>query len=121
VETLAYFKIGSTDLSSYVNELKVIKAANYTAQTNAAGNTVVDYINSKRTIEVGIIPLSDAAMKTIQNAIGSLNVNVSFRNPQTGTLEENIKCIIPENEITYYTIQANKVLYNAFTLKFIEL
>lgn len=55
---MAYFKIGDVDFSLYVNSLKVSKTANYSAQTNAAGDTVVDYINSKRTIEVGIIPLN---------------------------------------------------------------
>jgi hypothetical protein len=105
----------------YVNELKITKTANYNAQTNAAGNTVVDYINSKRTIEVGIIPLNDAAMKALQNAINAFSVSISFRNPKTGALEENVACIIPEDTVEYYTIQAGKVLYNAFTLQFIEL
>ena len=47
---MAYFKIGTTDYSKYVNALKVDRGANYNAQTNAAGDTVVDYINHKRTI-----------------------------------------------------------------------
>ena len=37
------------------------------------------------------------------------------------SLEENINCIIPENNVEYYTIQINKVMYKAFTLKIIEL
>lgn len=118
---MAYFKIGSVDLSMYCNALNVKKTANYNAQTNAAGNTVVDFINHKRTIEVGIIPLDSAAMSTIQNIIGAFNVNISFRNPQTGQLEENVNVIVPESNVEYYTIQANKVMYNAFTLEFIEL
>lgn len=116
-----YFKIGDTDYSIYVNELKVNKEANYNAQTNAAGNTVVDYINAKRTIEVGIIPLDSAAMVRLQEAIDAFSVSISFRNPKTGVLEENINCIIPTNSVEYYTIQVNKVMYKAFTLKFIEL
>ena len=118
---MAYFKIGETDYSMYVNELKVEKIANYTAQTNAAGNTVVDYINHKRTIEVGIIPLNSATMEALQTAIDAFNVSISFRNPQTGALEENVNCIIPDSNVEYYTIQADKVLYKAFSLKFIEL
>ena len=105
----------------YVNQLKVSSAANYSAQTNAAGNTVVDYINTKRTIEVGIIPLDSAAMIALENAIGAFNVSISFRNPKSGALEENINCIIPSRDIEYYTIQAQKVMYKAFTLKFTEL
>jgi hypothetical protein len=118
---MAYFKINNVDYSMYVNQLKVNKSSVYNAQTNAAGNTVVDYINSKREIEVGIIPLNDTAMQQLQTAIDAFNVSISFRNPKTNALEENINCIIPENGIEYYTIQADKVMYNAFTLKFIEL
>lgn len=118
---MAYLKLGSVDFSNYCNELIVKKTANYTAQTNAAGNTVVDFINHKRTIEVGIIPLDRATMETLQNIIGAFNIKISFLNPQTGVLEENVNVIIPESNIEYYTIQANKVLYKAFKLEFIEL
>lgn len=59
---MAYFKINGVDYSMYVKELKINKNVNYNAQTNAAGNTVVDFINAKRTIEVGIIPLNDSVM-----------------------------------------------------------
>ena len=118
---MAYFKIGETDYSMYVNELNIEKEANYHAQTNAAGNTVVDYINHKRTIEVGIIPLDSDAMKALQTAIDAFSVSISFRNPKTGELEEGVSCIIPGNNVEYYTIQANKVMFNAFKLEFIEL
>jgi hypothetical protein len=118
---MSYFKINNIDYSLYVNELKVNREANYNSQTNAAGDTVIDYINHKRTIEVGIIPLNSEVMIALQQAIENLNVLISFRNPLTGALEENVNCIIPSNNVEYYTIQANKVMYNAFTLKFIEL
>lgn len=118
---MAYFKIGNKDFSNYVNALKVNKSANYNALTNAAGNTVIDYINSKRVIEVGIIPLTDAAMVELMAAIGAVNVSISFHNPITNVLEENVNCIIPDSAIEHYTIQAGKVLYKAFSLQFIEL
>ena len=118
---MAYFKINGEDFSMYVNELRVKKAANYNAQTNAAGDTVVDYINSKRSIEVGIIALDSSVMPQIQEAIDAFNVSISFRNPKTNALEENVNCIIPDNEIDYYTIRADKVMYNGFTLTFTEL
>lgn len=117
---MAYFKIGKTDFSSIVNELNINKTSNYNSQTNAAGDTVVDYINTKRIIEVGIIPLDDTAMAELQTAINDFKVMISFRNPKTNQLE-TIFCIIPESGIEYYTIQANKVMYKAFKLKFIEL
>lgn len=118
---MAYFKIGNTDYSMYVNKLNISKEANYNAQTNAAGNTVVDYINHKRIIEVGIIPLDSAAMMALQSAIDAFNVSISFRNPKTGALETGVNCIIPSSNVEYYTIQADKVMYKAFTLEFIEL
>lgn len=118
---MAYFKIGDKDYSNIVNSLKVVKSANYNAQTNAAGDTVVDFINHKRTIEVGIIPLSDVNMAPLQARLDAFNVSISFRNPQTNELEENVNCIIPEAEIDYYTIQVNNVSYKGMTLKFTEL
>lgn len=118
---MAYFKIGTVDFSAYCSELIVNKTANYTAQTNAAGNTVVDFINHKRTIEVGIIPLDSATMSTLQNIIGAFNVSISFRNPQTGELENGVNVIIPESNVEYYTIQSNKVQFKALKLEFIEL
>lgn len=117
---MAYFKIGKTDFSNIVNELKVDNTSNYNSQTNAAGDTVVEYINTKRIIEVGIIPLDDTTMAELQTAINDFKVMISFRNPKTNQLE-TIFCIIPESGVEYYTIQANKVMYKAFRIKFIEL
>lgn len=116
-----YFLIDGVDFSPYVNELKVEKAANYNAQVNAAGNTVVDLINHKRTIHVGIIPLDSVSMAKLLNAIAKFNVSVAFRNPQTNELESNVNCIIPSSNVEYYTIQANNVSYKAFSLTFSEL
>lgn len=118
---MSYFKINNKDYSMYVNKLVVDKEHNYSAQTNAAGNTVVDYINSKREIEVGIIPLDAESLKALLTDIDAFNVYISFLNPLTNTLEENVNCIIPEHGVDYYTIQANKTMVNAFKLKFIEL
>ena len=117
---MAYLKINGNDYSMYCNELKVSKDVNYNAQTNAAGNTVVDYINAKREIEVGIIPLNDTVMKTLLADLEAFNIMLSFRNPNTNQMEE-VNCIIPSNNVEYYTIQANKVQYKAMTLNFIEL
>lgn len=118
---MSYFKINDIDFSKYVNELNVETNVNYNSQTNAAGDSVVDYINKKRTIEVGIIPLDDAAMAELQAAIDAFNVSISFRNPLTNTLESGVNCIIPSFGVEYYTIQVNKVSYKAFSLSFIEL
>lgn len=117
---MAYFKIGDNDYSMYVSELNVTKEANYNAQTNAAGDTVVDFINHKRQIEVGIIAINDTVMSQLLSDLEAFNVFISFRNPQTNALEE-VNCICPESSVEYYTIQADRVLYNAFQIEFIEL
>lgn len=119
---MAYFKIGEHDYSAYTSELKVVKATNYNAQTNAAGDTVVDFINQKRQIEVKIISLADEALvKQLLADVDGFNVSVSYRDPRTGALSEGVSCIIPESEVDYYTIQTDKVRFNEFTLKFTEL
>ena len=118
---MAYFKINNVDYSKYVESLKVQKKANYNAQTNAAGNTVVDFINSKRTIEVGIITIDEADAKALLTACAAFNVSISYRDPATGALVEGVNCIIPSTDVDYYTIQTNKVVLNDFKLKFTEL
>lgn len=118
---MSYFKIDGNDYSAYVNGLTVSCETNYNSQTNAAGNSVVDYINQKRTITVGIIPLDDTVMAELLADVEKFNVSISFRNPKTNLLEENVDCIIPDSEVEYYTIQANKVMYNALSLTFTEL
>lgn len=118
---MAYFKIGDTDFSGICNKLEVSATTNYNAQTNAAGNTVVDYINKKHVITVGIISLDDVEMLRLQQAIEGFSVVVSYRDPRTNMLKEKVPCIIPENAVNYYTIQEGNVRYNALTLKFSEL
>ena len=118
---MSYFKIDGKDYSLCVNELKIKKNFNYNAQTNANGDTVVDKINSKREIEVGIIPLDEKTMMALQLAINAFSVSISFRNPMTNEVEEDVPCIIPSNGVEYYTIQAGKVMFKAFSLTFQEL
>lgn len=118
---MAYFKVNDIDFSNYVSSLKITKSNNYNAQTNAAGNTVIDYINTKRTIEVGFIALDGAVMPQIQQEIDKFSVTLSFIDNATGGLIEGVKCVIPNSEIEFYNIQINKVMYKAFTLTFTEL
>lgn len=117
---MSYIKINENDYSAYCNALNIKSKVAYSAQTNAAGNSVVDYINTKHEIEVGIIPVNDAVMIHLQLDLAKFGVDLTYRNPATNELT-TIKCIIPDNGIEYYTIQAGKVLYNAVKLKFIEL
>lgn len=117
---MSYLKIKGVDYSSYVSDLKVNKGFNYNAQANAAGNTVVDYINSKRSIEVSIIPLDKTVMATLQEALDSFQCQIDFLNPQTNELT-TINTIISNIKVEYYTIQASKTLYKSFTITFDEL
>lgn len=117
---LAYLMINGNDYSSICSELNVKREVNYNSQINAAGNTVVEYINAKRIVEVEIIPLDAAAMLSLLAEIEQFNVSLSFRNPRTNDLE-TINAIVPSNENKYYTIQVNRVLYEAMTIEFIEL
>lgn len=118
---MAYFKINNTDYSQYVNSLDISTKSNFTSQTNAAGDTVVDYIGKKREISVGIIPLNANDIKSLLADIEAFSVSISFLNPKTNELEEGVNCIIPSNAVSYYTIQADKVLTKAFSLTFTEL
>lgn len=118
---MAYFKIGSTDFSAYVSGLKISTDVNYNAQQNANCDTVVDYINKKRTFEVEIIPLDSTTITELLAAIDAFSVSISFRNPKTDALETGVSCIIASYDVSYYTIQDSKVMYQKFNLKFNEL
>lgn len=117
---MAYLKLNNVDFSSYTNELEVSDTVNYNAQTNAAGNTVVDYINRKKTIRVGIIPINNSVMKQLKAVLDAFSVSATYLNPNTGALD-TINCIIPASSVKYYTIQANKVMFEAFTFELLEL
>lgn len=117
---MTYFKINGNDYSMYVNKLKVAREHIYKGMTNAAGNLLVKYVNTKRIIEVGIIPLDDAVMKRLQADINQFQVNVSFIEPETGALVEDVACIIPNNSVDYYTIQSGNTRFKAFSLEFKE-
>lgn len=118
---MAYFMIGENDYSSYTSGLKVQTTASYSAQTNANYDTVVDYINSKRTIEAEIIPIDSEVMARLLTDIKAFSVSLSFRNPETNKLETGVACIIPSNDVEYYTIQTAKVSYKKMKLTFTEL
>lgn len=116
-----YFKINDNDYSMYVNMLKIGTEHSYKSMTTASGNTLVKYINSKRVIEVGIIPLNESAMINLLNDVKQFQVSISYRDPETNEMTENIECIIPNNIVEYETIQVGKVMYKAFSLQIKEL
>ena len=117
---MTYFKINNVDYSMYVNKLIVDTEHVYKARTNASGNTSVKYVNTKKIVEVGIIPLDESIAASLKKAIDQFQVSISYRNPNTKALE-TINCIIPSNSVEYYTIRADKVMLKAFNLIFQEL
>lgn len=118
---MAFFKLNGNDYSAYVNQLKVSNQVTYKSALNAAGNMVVKYIATKRIFTVGIIPLDSSVMANLHQDMNNFKVTVSYRDPTTNALVENVECIIPLNEVEYYTIQADKVMYKAFILTIKEL
>lgn len=116
-----YFKINGKDYSKYVNKLQVGTEHFYKSMTTAAGNTLIKYINTKRVLEVGIIPLDASAMAQLMQDINDFQVLISFRDPATNNITENIKCYIPIHLVEYYTIQAGKAQFKAFSLQIKEM
>ena len=117
---MVYFKINDTDYSMYTAGLKITNASNYTSQTNAHYDTVVDYINDQKTIEVEIISLDDTVMQQLTADISGLGMSISYLSPKTKELN-TISCILPSTNIEYYTIQQGKVSFKKVKLKFTEL
>jgi hypothetical protein len=60
-------------------------------------------------------------MLRLQQAISAFGVALSFRDPRTNMLAENVACIIPNHNAAYHTIQIGNVRYKAMTLTFTEL
>lgn len=117
---MAYLKVNNTDISGFVSALKITKTANYTAQANATGDTVVDYINEKRKIEIDLIPMEQADFDSISSLL-TFEATVAYRDPSTGVLSSNVSCICKARPYEYYTIQSNRVLYKAMKLTYEEL
>ena len=116
---MTYFKINDTDFSMYVNKLKVGSQWIYKSRTNSAGNTIAKPVSLKRVVEVGIIPLDDESVASLLTEVNKFDVTITFLNPDTNAIE-TINCIIPDHVKDYYTIRADKVMLNAFTLAFSE-
>lgn len=115
-----FFKINDNDYSMYVNKLQVGTEHFYTKKSSANGADRITHNYKRRVLEVGIIPLDDEAMVNFLLDVDKFRVSVSFRDPLTNTLVENMTCIIPTNLVEYYTIQTENVKYKAFSLQLQE-
>lgn len=119
---MAYFKINGNDYSMFVNRLTVARQHNATTRESATGLLLVKRKGTTRILEVGIIPLDAATMVRFMVDINQPNVKVSFLDPLTNELVENMNCLIPTNLVEYYTIQgANNTKFKAFTLSIQEI
>lgn len=117
---MEYFKINGHDYSMYTNSLVITKQHNYDMITSAGGKDRITYRYARRLIDVGIIPLDSETMAQLLADINQFRVTVSFLEPETNTLVENLECIVPQNLVEYYTIQAGNVKYKALSLRLQE-
>lgn len=118
---MAFLKINGNDYSMYCNKLSVAKQHNATTREAATGLLLVKRKSTTRILEVGIIPLDSDVMMRLQSDINKANCKVSFLDPATNMLVENMPCMIASNLVEYYTIQGSKVKFMAFTLTIQEI
>lgn len=119
---MAYFKIGNTDFSEMVGGLQVSYKKNYNSKTNAAGNTVIDYMNTKRTITVNIVPSQAASVASLLTALNaSQTLTITFQNPLEAGANTTATCFIAGQAIPYYTLSSRGNIVKGFTLTFQEL
>ena len=117
-----YLKINNQDFSHLVNTLKVGYEVLVSEDSgrNANGDTVIDIINRKIKVYVGLRHTFDYEMDDFLNAVKDFVVEVSFLDPKTRALK-TITTYIGTPEPEYYTIQSGKVIYKPLSLNFIEL
>lgn len=117
-----YFKINNQDFSSLVSSMKVgyeTLVADGSGR-NANGDTVIDVINKKCKVYIGLRHTTESEMRSFLAAIEGYVVNVSFLNPKTNSIK-TITAYTGTPEPDYYTIQDDRILYKPLSLNFIEL
>ena len=117
---MAIFKIGNTDFSDLVTGLKVgyETLVSDNSGRNAAGDTVLDVINTKRKIYVTLRHTTFAEMQSFLAAVEPFQVTISYLDPKTNALKTASTYIgTPEPE--FYNVSHS--LYKPMNLNFIEL
>lgn len=126
---MTYFKINGHDYSPYVSKLQVGRIRNALVTGNSSGNIGYVYKNTKRRVEVGIIMVDADLMKRIQNDMENFTfdparsvhyITISFLDPKTNTLVENMKCYPSDDVVDYYTIREGNIKFNPTTFTFNE-
>lgn len=116
-----YFKINGQDFSPIVNSLKVGYETLVSSNSgrNAAGDTVIDVVNEKRKVYVGLRHTLVPEMQNFLAAIAGFVVTIEYLDPRTNALNSATTYIgTPEPE--YYTI-SDRTIYKPMNLNFIEL
>ena len=115
-----FFEINNIDFSHLVSSLKVGYETLVSDNTNAAGDTVIDIINKKIKLSVGIRHTTDEEMESFLAATNDYVVNVGFRDPKTQSII-TINTHIDTPEPDYYTIQPTRIIYKPMSLNFTQL
>ena len=113
-------KIGSKDFSDLVSGLKVgyETLVSDSSGRNAAGDTVLDVINTKRKIYVTLRHTFADEMQEFLSAIEPFQVTITYLDPRTGdTSTADTYIGTPEPE--YYNAKLG--IYKPMNLNFIEL
>ena len=116
-----YFKINNQDFSHLVNSLKVgyETLVSDNSGRNANGDTVIDVINKKIKVYVGLRHTTNIEMKSFLDAIANYVVEISFLDPVTQEFK-TITTYTGTPEPEYYTI-SDKTIFKPLSLNFIEL
>jgi hypothetical protein len=118
---MSYLKINNKDFSHLVNSLKVgfETLVSENSGRNANGDTVIDVVNRKAKVYVGLRHAFADEMQEFLEAIADYVVSVTFLNPKTNALT-TITAYTGTPEPEYYTISGNTI-YKPLSLNFIEL
>lgn len=117
---MVIFKINDNDFSDLISGLKVgyETLVSDSSGRNANGDTVIDIINTKRKIYVTLRHTTITEMQSFLAAIEPYQVEVSYLDPITNTIQ-TAQTYIGTPEPEYYNI--SKSLYKPMNLNFIEL
>lgn len=119
---MSILKIGNTDVSHLVSDLKIgyETLVSEDSGRNANGDTVLDIVNRKVKLYVSFRPMNQSEMSTLLSAISDYVVNVTYLDSKTGGLG-TITCYHGTPEPEYYWVLDGVTFYKDFSFNFIEL
>lgn len=111
---MQFLMINGHDYSQYVNELSVDTHHVYKGGTRSNGREWATLQYTRSMLTVGIVPLDDDVMKRLQEDLSKFSITVSFRDPKTNALKNNVKCIVPTYHAEYYNLAGKGRMYKGF-------